>query len=432
MEVHSEGDPIMDAAAQSRREAARHATGQFGTQTHSSPAQGGLPSWPAAGGENVPWERDEREPMSRRERNLARGPFVASIPPEIATVFPQLPARVLADAADAHTELARFDSEVGTLHAPLAAILLRTESSSSSEVERLTASAKQVALARIGDSTSANAQMVLANTRAMESAMSLSDNLSTGSVIEMHRALLERHDPEIVGQLRDVHVWVGGRTPHTAEHVGPVPQRVPALMDDLMQFARRDDLPVLPHIALAHAQFETIHPFPDGNGRAGRALVHAMLRASGTTRQVTVPVSAGLLSDPQSYFDALNAYRDGDATPIVEVLTYSSFRALSNARQLVTDLGDVRAQWEEQVRARKGSSARRALDVLAEQPVVTVKHLAETLGVSEVAANSAIATLADDGVLRQSTQGRRNRHWQADGILDALDRFGARARRASS
>ncbi len=96
------------------------------------------------------------------------------------------------------------------------------------------------------------------------------------------------------------------------------PHRVPAAIDDLMAFAARDDVPLLAQIAVAHAQFETIHPFTDGNGRTGRALVQAMLRNKGLTRQVTVPVSAGLLADTDGYIAALTAYRDGDAAPIVE------------------------------------------------------------------------------------------------------------------
>jgi len=73
-----------------------------------------------------------------------------------------------------------------------------------------------------------------------------------------------------------------------------VADRVPDAMRDLLQFARRDDLPVIPQVAILHAQFETIHPFPDGNGRTGRALMHAALRAKGVTRHVSVPISAGL------------------------------------------------------------------------------------------------------------------------------------------
>ena len=73
-------------------------------------------------------------------------------------------------------------------------------------------------------------------------------------------------------------------------------------MDDLVAFLGRLDIPVLAHVAIAHAQFETIHPFPDGNGRTGRAIVQAMLRHSRVTTNITVPVSAGLLHDAEGYY----------------------------------------------------------------------------------------------------------------------------------
>src|SRR5262249_56504813 len=103
--------------------------------------------------------------------------------------------------------------------------------------------------------------------------------------------------------------------PHGAAFVPPHYERVPDAMRDLMSFVRRDDLPVLAHAALAHAQFETIHPFVDGNGRTGRALVHAMLRARGVTRNVTVPVSAGLLTDTDAYFAARMTHTPRDPGP---------------------------------------------------------------------------------------------------------------------
>jgi Fic family protein len=92
----------------------------------------------------------------------------------------------------------------------------------------------------------------------------------------------------------------------------PHHDHVPVLIDDLVAFARRTDIPLLTQAAVAHAQFETIHPFPDGNGRTGRALIHSMLRGHGLTHNVTVPVSAGLLTDTSAYFDALTAYREGE------------------------------------------------------------------------------------------------------------------------
>lgn len=86
-----------------------------------------------------------------------------------------------------------------------------------------------------------------------------------------------------------------------------------------MDFMRRDDIPALTQAAIAHAQFETIHPFEDGNGRTGRAMVGALLRNKGVTEKVTIPISSGLLTDLRSYFEALSRYRDGEIQLIVLV-----------------------------------------------------------------------------------------------------------------
>jgi fido (protein-threonine AMPylation protein) len=96
----------------------------------------------------------------------------------------------------------------------------------------------------------------------------------------MHRALVERFEPDIAGRWRREQVWIGGGriSSHNAAFVPPRADRVPGAIDDLVAFAHRDDIPALSHAAIAHAQFETIHPFPDGNGRTGRALIHAMIR----------------------------------------------------------------------------------------------------------------------------------------------------------
>src|ERR1700712_2801977 len=133
--------------------------------------------------------------------------------------------------------------------------------------------------------------------------------------------------PEIAGRWRAEQVWIGGDSfgPHGAAFIPPHHDHVPAPMADLVEFTRAADLPLLSQAALAHAQFETIHPFPDGNGRTGRALIHAMLRSHGLTRNVTVPVSAGLLTDTVGYFEALTAYRSGEPAEIVEKLANASF-----------------------------------------------------------------------------------------------------------
>lgn len=320
---------------------------------------------------------------------------------------------------------------MGQIAAPFAAILLRTESASSSEIENLSSGARQIALAELGAHASKNAQLIVGNVRAMQAALALSESIDGQAIIEMHRALLEESSPEIVGHWRDQQVWIGGGSlgPHTAQFVPPHHDRVPELMDDLALFANRVDLPVLVQTALAHAQFETIHPFPDGNGRVGRALIQAMLRGGQLTRNVAVPVSAGLLHDTGSYFEALGAYRAGDISPIVRAIADAAFAAVHNGRILVGDLEAVRLQWRDRVKARRDSSAYRLVDVLLRQPVIDSVTAAAQLGISTVNAQQAINRLVDADVLAQISTGKRNRLWLAKDVVRVLDEFGARAKR---
>lgn len=133
----------------------------------------------------------------------------------------------------------------------------------------------------------------------------------------------------------------------------PHQSRLPELMADLMAFARRDDLPSLVQIAIAHAQYETVHPFLEVNGRTGRALMQAMLRRADLTRTVVVPLSAGLLQDTAGYFDALRKYRSGRVAPIVEVFAEAAHTAVASSRMLIDDLASVHRSWEARMTSRK-------------------------------------------------------------------------------
>jgi len=388
-------------------------------------------SWLPVTYEAHPWNRTGDEIASRRQLRTLRGEYLAAVPPLIARASVALEADVIAAADEASHALTRFDAETGAITAPFASILLRSESAASSEIENLTAGAKQVALAEIGAARSHNARLVVANARAMDAAIRLSGSLDEAAVIAMHDALLRDSAPQHVGGWRREQVWIGGGglSPHRAEYVAPHHRRVPRLMSDLLDFADRADVPILAQAAIAHAQFETIHPFPDGNGRTGRALLHAMLHRGGLTQNVTIPVSAGLLHNPRSYFDALTDYRQGDVDAVVRALTDAVFAAVRNGRTLVADIRAARDAWSDTVRARADSSVHRALDALTAQPVVTAKTLARALAVSEVTATATITRLVDAGVLVQIGGNTRYRIWQAPEITDALDAFAERARR---
>ena len=280
------------------------------------------------------------------------GKYQAAIPANIADLEVALPARVLADAEEASHEIARFDTELGDEVAPFASILLRTESAASSNIENLTASARAIAEAEtLGDTSRRNAAMIVSNTEAMKAAIELADQIDEDAILAMHAALMRASHPDTAGKWRTEQVWIGGGAfgPRGADFVAPHHGRIHAAIEDLLTFARRNDITTLPQIAIAHAQFETIHPFPDGNGRAGRALIQAMLRNKRLTRQITVPVSAGLLTNTDAYFDALGSYREGDPAPIVERLSAASVLAVVNGRHLVSDLRSIRESWDSKI-----------------------------------------------------------------------------------
>lgn len=399
-----------------------------------SDADGGSGGWPPVTHEELPWSVDPQAAASRTVLRKHRGPYAAAVLPEIAAVGVQLPSALVAELDDAAAEIARFDAELGREIAPFGAVLLRSESAASSRIENLTASARAIAEAELGDGSRPNASLIVANEQAMRAAIDLADRIDADAILAMHRALLERDDPDIAGRWRDQQVWVGGSHvgPHGGLFVPPQHSRVPAAIDDLLAFIDRDDIAVLAHAAIAHAQFETIHPFPDGNGRTGRALVHAQLRNKGLTRNVTIPISAGLLTDTDAYFGALTSYRDGDPAPIVAAFAHAAFAATTNGRQLVADIDAIRWRWRDEISARSDANAWKVADLLLRRPVVTAALIAEQTGVAPQNAYRALHPLLDAGVVVEFTNRRRGRMWRAPDVLDALDRFAARAGRRSA
>ena len=156
---------------------------------------------------------------------------------------------------------------------------------------------------------------VLANIDAMDEAIRLASSgrpLGTDDLLEVHRRLMAASmHPRLGGWVRDVQNWIGasGYTPVGASFVPPPPEEVPSLLADLMAFVNRMDVPPLLQAEIAHAQFEIIHPFADGNGRVGRALVHAVLRRRGVAPAFVPPISAVLARSRDAYFDGLAVWR---------------------------------------------------------------------------------------------------------------------------
>lgn len=387
-------------------------------------------SWPRVGYEELGWHVDDdyRALMSKSARRKIGETYYAAVPPMIAQLTPEVPADLLRHAMEVESELIRFDALLSMRGYDLPALLLRSESSASSRIENLTSSVRNVALAELDATTPRNSREIAGNVRAMREAIELKGEPSVEDVLRVHASLMSVTGESFGGELRDEQVWIGGSAfgPQGAAFVPPSQERVPALLDDLMAFVRRDDLDPVVQAAVAHAQFETIHPFVDGNGRTGRALLHRWLRHHDVLRHATLPISSGLLHDVDSYMGALQIYHDGDVRPIVGELVDALEVALVLAQSATRQIDDIIERWQQQMGERRGSAIRMLPAVLVAQPVVSVAHVADHLQITPRAARDVIARACEYGMLTPMGNRRRGVFYQADELLDVLEQMTSR------
>lgn len=389
--------------------------------------------WPSIAHEPQEW-KPVRGWGVQAAKASATVPYESAVPPLIARLDPRVSAAVATHAHDAGAELSRFDSELGDRVVGFGPLLLRSEAASSSQIENLTASPRAILSAELGAKRGRNADQIVSNARLMDAALAMADGISGDRVRRMHAMLMADESRHTPGEWRTEAVWIGSRadSPVGAEYVAPHHARVPALIDDLAAFATRMEIPPIVATAVTHAQFETIHPFTDGNGRTGRAVAQAMLRHRGVTRNVAVPVSAGLLADVRGYHAALTAYRAGDIEPIVESVSTAALRAVDNARTLVEEITEIVAGWHDRLTVRRSSNAWRLLDIVARRPVITPAVAANELGVAPPNVYPPLRALADAGILMSKAEHELGPFWRSDEILAALGRFAERAGRRES
>jgi Fic family protein len=351
---------------------------------------------------------------------------------------------VAADVSEAEAALARFCLEVGTLadSEALARLLLRTESVASSRIEGLEIGARRLLRAdtarRLGEpSHDVGAAEVLGNIDAMVYAVesiAAGDPITVDLLLETHRRLLlGTRLAEHGGCLRERQNWIGGSSfnPCSAEYVPPPPEAVPRLMADLCEFCNADALPAVAQAAIAHAQFETIHPFVDGNGRVGRALIHLVLRRRRVVTRALPPVSLILATWAGEYVAALTATRYlGSATSRaaleglnrwIGLFAAATKRAIADADAFEERIRLLDRAWRARLgHVRAGSAVDLLVRRLPGTPILTVRSAAEVIGRSGQATTQAIARLVEAEVLVQTTVGRRNRAFEAREVTRAF------------
>lgn len=401
-------------------------------------------AWPPVTAEERPWHTnpDLRGPdgarPNHRERMLSS--ITVTIPAALADRTPRPSSTTVALAEDATQRITALESRADHLGG-LGELLVRTEAVASSKIEHIYAEMDDIARATIGEAAGDKARRTLAAGVALtDLTESCSDGarLTESAILSAHHKLLadDRLEGAWAGRYRGQQNWIGGSdlTPLGAVHVPPPPGLVPDLMADLVRFANRNDLSAVAQAAIVHAQFETIHPFTDGNGRVGRGLIGAVLRRRGLTRAVTVPVAAAMLSDVDRYFGQLGAYRAGDLDAIVSYVAASAIAAAEASVESADRLAALPPRWNDAVKARRGSSARALVDALLQNPILDIHRASTITGSTRIRTYEAIDRLQESGVLDEITGAARNRIWVAGDVMTELraleERIGRRSRPA--
>jgi Fic family protein len=312
---------------------------------------------------------------------------------------------------------------------PIAMLLLRTEGIASSFIEGLRVSLVDVAAAEIGVTTNETANYIADNlATVVEALRTYQRGLKIQDMHDWHHRLMaasNQLEPEMIGAFRSAQSWIGGRSPRDAALVPPPPELVSPLMEDLIEFINRDEIDPVSQAAVAHAQFETIHPYGDGNGRIGRILIGWIL-AHRLGIAVTPPVSVFIARDPGGYLAGITMFRLGYLDMWVDWLT-AIVRHSSDAAAALTVQSDILIQtWMDRLAGlREDATARKVIDLLAEHPVVSSDFIATRLEVSERSGRIALQTLADRGIVqpyerRPAHSGRPRQFWMAEELIELV------------
>ncbi len=375
------------------------------------------------------WQPEDASGLSRKDR--APGRYLAYLPDELGERLPTLGAEAQGAAEDALAVLARADERIGARGRYLNHLLIRSESISSSWIEGNRVTPKRLAIAELLHQGPRQALDVVANVRATEAAIAeLADHtrtIETSDIVGLQHVI----EPRLERGLRQEQNWVGGPgwSPLRAAFVPPPETEVPRLVADLARFVTDTSGNPVVRAAIAHAQFETIHPFIDGNGRTGRALIHTVLRRADALRNALIPISTVFAGDTDAYIAGLTDYRADPPALDEWVIGFAQAaeKAAGNAVRLAEDIAALDRDVYNRLVAfrrdrglnpavpRRDAVVLRLLDTLASDPVLTAESVSTHLAVSPAAAHRALTELAEAGILgRTKDQRGRLVCWTAD------------------
>ncbi len=317
--------------------------------------------------------------------------------------------------------------------AGIASVRYRSESSASSIIEGIAVGPRRIfeaEIARDDEIRDPIAERIIGNLAGLRDAFTTPFPATPGDYLRWHRVLMEgdtRLEPGNIGAYRTQQNWIGGDSygPRNAEYIPPPPENVASLTEDLARYTTRTDIAPIVQAMVAHARFEVIHPFVNGNGRTGRMLIQHVL-AGRLQIPAPVPVSVPWSRDTDSYIAALRAFQYGDLDRWIEFAAMSIVDAVQWMHTVAHRVSALIDSLEERSRSRGNSVAARVIRDLSARPLVDAETVANRYGVSRQAALEALTRLSEDGVLgersfsRRTKAGRPRRMFSSTELIDLL------------
>ena len=371
-----------------------------------------------------------------RKSERSAGRYKAWIPDAVADYEPVLQAGTAALCERAGVEVRQLNPEPGALMAleGLGRQLLRSEALASSQIEGLSISHRKLAEAEFADLAAFKAREIVGTMKAMDRALapgSTAERLTVESIEAIHREIAVAPPlDKIAGQIREEPSWIGGVDPRSAEYVGPPAEQVPNLLDDLCRFMNRDDISPVAQAAIAHAQFEIIHPFGDGNGRVGRCLIQVLFRRRGLAPRYLPPVSIVLGANKDAYVSGIEGFRTGEVDSWVGYFAGATEIAALRSREFSEEVVALQTDWRALLQpVRADAAALAVIDLLPRYPVLTAAAAEGEIDRSRRATLTGLERLADVDILTRHRNQKKGDSWEAKELFALLDEFERRVGR---
>lgn len=362
--------------------------------------------------------------LSRRRRELLKTPYKSGVIKNLSEIEIELDDvnnKLLLEAVE---EISKLDVLVKSEKVGLPKILLRSEALSSSQIEFYSAKVSNIALAEVSANVSKEASTINNNLHSLESSLEYQGLITLPFIEQIHNKLMN-NDPKITFGLREKVIWIGtgNELPHEADYVPPHYEYLEKYMREFLLFVNRNDIHPLITAAFAHAYFETIHPFEDGNGRVGRILIQVILKNKGFINNVNIPFSVELIKDTRKYISVLNDFRDGNYNSIIKLLLESAMNIVPQIYRLVKEITELKAKWETSVDARKDAIIWKMLDDIIIQPVFDLEYFEKKYSISNRAVRNNVDKLVNSNIVIIRGHNKRKAYYEAKEVIKLIEDF---------